>query len=305
MKPAPFDYAAPDTVEEALALLAERGSDAKPLAGGQSLVPLLNFRLARPAVLVDLNRIPGLDGVEPAAGGGLVIGAMVRHRRLERDPRVAAAAPLLAETAPFIAHPQIRNRGTVGGSLAHADPAAELPAAAVALDARLRLRSAAGERTVAARAFFVGLLATLLEPGELVVAVELPAAPPATGWAFTELARRHGDYAQAGVAVRVTLDPTGRCAEARLAFLSVGDGPIAADRAAAALAGAELGTGDDGRAAAAIAEAAEIAGGEIDPVGDIHASADYKRHLAKVLARRALATAAARARGRLAAEGGG
>ena len=213
---------------------------------------------------------------------------MVRHRRLERDPEVARRAPLLALTAPFIAHPQIRNRGTVGGSLAHADPAAELPAVAVALDARLRLVRAGGERWVAARDFFVGLLATDLGADEILVEVALPPAPPRTGWSFQEVARRHGDYAQVGVAARVTLDASGAVDSARLVYLSVGDVPVVAERAAAALAGAPPG-------AEAIAAAAEIAGGEVDPTGDIHATADYKRHLARVLARRALSEATERA----------
>lgn len=292
MKPPPFDYAAPDSLDEALSLLAEHGADAKLLAGGQSLVPILNFRLASPAMLIDLNRIGGLAGIAPAGGGGdgdgLSIGAMTRQRRLERDPEVARRAPLLALTAPFIAHPQIRNRGTVGGSLAHADPAAELPAAAVALDARFRLARAGGERWVAARDFFVGLLFTDLAADEMLVEIEIPPAPPRTGWSFHEVARRHGDYAQVGVAARVSLDPDGAVAAARLVFLSVGDVPVVAERAAAVLAGAPP-------SAAAIAAAAEAADGEVEPTGDIHATADYKRHLARVLARRALTEAAARA----------
>ncbi len=298
MKPPPFDYAAPETLDEALALLAEHGYDAKLLAGGQSLVPLLNFRLASPAMLVDLNRIGGLGEVAADGDGGLRLGAMVRHRRLERDPEVARRAPLLALTAPFIAHPQIRNRGTVGGSLAHADPAAELPAVAVALDARFRLVRAGGERWVAARDFFVGLLATDLAADEILVEVALPPTPPRTGWSFQEVARRHGDFAQVGVAARVTLDGAGAVDSARLVYLSVGDVPVVAERAAAALAGALP-------SAEAIAAAAEIAGGEVDPTGDIHATADYKRHLARVLARRALGEAAERAeRGRRQAAGG-
>ena len=288
MKPPPFDYAAPETLDEALALLAEHGYGAKLLAGGQSLVPLLNFRLASPAMLIDLNRIGGLGEVAADGDGGLRLGAMVRHRRLERDPEVAQRAPLLALTAPFIAHPQIRNRGTVGGSLAHADPAAELPAVAVALDARFRLVRAGGERWVAARDFFVGLLATDLAADEILVEVALPPAPPRTGWSFQEVARRHGDYAQVGVAARVTLD---------------GGGAVRA-RAWSTSRWATCRWWPSGRrrrsparcpSAEAIAAAAEIAGGEVDPTGDIHATADYKRHLARVLARRALGEAAERA----------
>ncbi len=293
MKPAPFDYLAPRTLEELLELLAERGDDAKLLAGGQSLLPVLNFRLAQPALLIDINRvigIGGLDGLEQSADGGLRIGALVRQRRIERDPLVAARAPLLAAAMPFVAHPQIRNRGTLGGSIAHADPAAELPAVALALDARLLLRRRGAERWVDARDFFTGLFATALGADELLAAIELPAPPPRTGFAFLELARRHGDYALAGVAASVTLAGGGDCAAARLVFFSVGDGPVDARRAAATLVGSRV---DDG----AIRAASEIAAGEeIDPVGDLHASAEFKRQLVRVLTARALGQAVARAR---------
>lgn len=290
MKPAPFEYRAPETLDEALALLAEHGADAKPLAGGQSLIPAMSFRLAQPAVLVDLRRIGDLAGIEAAGDGGLAIGTMTRQRAAERSAAVAERAPLLAETLPSIAHPQIRSRGTVGGSLAHADPAAELPAVALALGARFRIASSSGRRTLDAADFYVGLLETAMTAEELLVAVELPPPPPRTGWAFRELSRRHGDYALVGVAAGVTLDGAGRCETARLALLSVGDGPVAAARATAALAGEEP-------TREAIAAAAELAAGEdIDPPGDIHASADYRRQLARVLVRRALTAAAERAR---------
>lgn len=289
MKPAPFAYRAPDSLDEALHLLSEHGDEAKVLAGGQSLVPMMSFRLAQPSYLVDAGRIPGLAGVHETEDGGLRLGAMTRLRELERDPRVAASAPLLRLAVPYIAHPQIRNRGTVGGSLAHADPAAELPALAVALDARLRIRSSTGERWVAATDFFVGLLTTCLEPTEMVVEVELPPAPSRTGWAFQEVARRHGDYAQVGLAAGLTLDDAGRIARCRLVFLSAGDLPIEANRACEALTGREP---DE----EIFAAAAETAQGEIDPSDDIHASAAFKRHLAAVLTRRTLAEAAARAR---------
>jgi aerobic carbon-monoxide dehydrogenase medium subunit len=286
VKPPAFAYHRPGTVEEALALLAEHG-DAKPLAGGQSLVPAMNFRLAQPTVLVDLNRLDALAGITPS-DGGVRLGAMARQRAVEQSPLVAAHAPLLAETMPFVAHPQIRNRGTVGGSLAHADPAAELPAVMVALEARFVLRSAAGERTLEAERFFTGLFATALEPGELVTAVDLPAAPARSGSAFEEVARRHGDYALVGVAAQVALDGGGRCAHARIALLSVGDGPTLAPRAAATLAG-QLPTPEAIRAAADAAQA------DLDPPSDIHASAAYRRRLAGVLTRRALTRAFARA----------
>src|SRR5689334_13477947 len=219
MKPAPFEYEAPASLDAALELLARYGGDAKILAGGQSLIPVMNFRLAEPALLIDINRVAELDFIRRDGDGTLRIGGLTRQRRLERDPLVAAAAPLLHEAVPFIAHPQIRNRGTLGGSLAHADSRAELPAVAVALRARLRLQRAGGDRWVKAREFFTGLLSTALEPDEILTEVALPATPPRTGWAFLEDARRHGDYAQVGVAAGVSLDEDGRCREARLVYL--------------------------------------------------------------------------------------
>ncbi len=290
MKPPPFDYYPAESVEQALELLARFGYDAKPLAGGQSLVPAMNFRLAQPAVLVDLNPIADLAYIRPTENG-LRIGAMTRQRAVERSSLVAERAPLLHETMPHIAHPQIRNRGTFGGSLAHADPAAELPAVAVALDARLRLQSPRGERWIPAADFFVGLFTTALEPDELLVEVEIPALPPRTGWSFQEVARRHGDFALVGVAATVTLSPGGPIQRARLVFLSVGEGPVEARQAQETLAGQS----PDPEVLRAAAETA--AERDIEPVGDIHASADFRRHLAKVLARRALEQAVARAQG--------
>jgi carbon-monoxide dehydrogenase medium subunit len=291
MKPAPFEYQAPAALEGALDLLARHGGDAKLLAGGQSLIPVMNFRLAEPALLIDINRLTELDFIRRDEDGTLRIGAMVRQRRLERDPLVAEMAPLLREAVPFIAHPQIRNRGTFGGSLAHADPAAELPAIAVALGARLRLRRAGGDRWVDAGDFFAGLFATALAADEMLVEAAIPPPPARTGWAFLEVARRHGDYAQVGVAAGVTLDESGRCREARLVYLSVGDAPVVARGAARLLAGEEL-------SPAAIEAAAEVAArDEMDPLGDIHATPEFKRHLTRVLTRRALHKAAERARG--------
>ncbi|HEX2252070.1 MAG TPA: FAD binding domain-containing protein [Thermoanaerobaculia bacterium] len=289
MKPAPFAYHAARSAEEAVGLLAQYGGEAKVLAGGQSLVPVMSFRLAQPAALVDVNPVSELDFLEDTAAGGLRIGALVRLRRLERDPRVAARAPLLAAALPHVAHPQIRTRGTAGGSIAHADPAAELPCLAVALDARLRLVGPAGERWVEAREFFFGLFATALEPDELLAEIELPPRPPGEGWAFLEIARRHGDYAQVGVAARLVLGSDGRVAAARLVYLSVGDAPMEATRAAASLVGEAPGP------AAFAAAAALAASEEIDPAGDIHASAEFKRHLTRVLTARALTAAAVRA----------
>jgi len=254
----------------------------------------MNFRLAQPALLIDINKLTELDFVRRGEDGSLRIGALVRQRRLEREPLVAEAAPLLREAVPFIAHPQIRNRGTFGGSLAHADPAAELPAVAVALRARFRLQKAGGERWVEASDFFAGLFTTALTPDELLVEAAIPALAPRTGWAFLEVARRHGDYAQAGVAALVTLGEDGRCREARLVYLSVGDAPVEAREAARLLVGEQI-------ASPAVEAAAEKASrDEMDPFGDIHATSDFKRHLARVLTRRALFQAAGRAsQGRL------
>ncbi len=296
MKPAPFDYQAPASLEAALDVLARHGADAKVLAGGQSLIPVMNFRLAAPALLVDINKLAELDFIRRGEDGSLRVGALTRQRRLERDPLVAESAPLLHEAVPFIAHPQIRNRGTLGGSLAHADPAAELPALAVALRARFRLQRSGSERWVEAGDFFGGLFTTALEPDEILAEVAIPSLPPRTGWAFLEVSRRHGDYAQVGIAALVTLDEAGRCREARLVFLSVGDRPVEAREAARLLAGEEI-------SQQAIEAAAEKASREeMDPTGDIHASAAFKRHLARVLTGRALRRAAERARnGRAAA----
>lgn len=289
MKPAPFHYAAPQSLREALSVLAEHGYNAKPLAGGQSLIPTMNFRLAQPGMLVDLNNIPDLSYVRPGPDGGLRIGAMTRHSTVEHDPLVAQHAPLLHETMPHIAHWQIRNRGTIGGSLAHADPAAELPAIAIALDARLRLASLKGERWVAASDFFVGLFATDLALGELLVEVAFPPAPPRAGYAFDEVARRPGDYAMVGAAAVAVLDAAGQCDRAQLVFLSVGEYPTPARQAVASLQGRRP-------SAELIAQAAATAASlDVDPVADIHASAAYRRHLAKVLAQRTLTTAFARA----------
>ncbi len=289
MKPAPFDYVAPDSLAGALALLGEHGDDAKLLAGGQSLVPLLNFRLAKPSLLIDLNRLSDLDFVRRSDNGGLRIGALTRQRRLERDPLVRECAPLLHETVPFIAHPQIRNRGTVGGSLVHADPAAELPVAAVALEARFRLQQTDGERWVTAEDFFVGLLTTDLAAEEMLVEVEIPPSAVRTGWCFMEIARRLGDYAQAGVAAAITLEEDGSCSRARLVYLSAGDVPVLASAAARILETEGLGEESIRAAADTVADT------EVEPTDDIHATAAFKRHLFNVLTRRAVATAAERA----------
>ncbi len=288
MKPAPFQYHAPTSLGEALDLLSQHADDGKLLAGGQSLVPAMNFRLAQPAALIDLNGVPELAYVRES-NGGLQIGAMTRQRTLERSPLVAEVAPLLAATMPYIAHSQIRNRGTLGGSLAHADPAAELPAVMVALDADFHLVGTQGQRMIPAASFYQGLFTTELAPDEILVQVDVPARPPHSGWSVQEFARRHGDYAIVGVAAVVQLDANGRCTNARLVYLSVGDGPTPAPNAVASLRGQAPTSG-------AIAAAAKIAADEdIDPLGDIHASVAYRRHLVEVLGRRALTEAFARA----------
>jgi len=292
MKPAPFDYYAPTTVDQALAHLAEHGYEAKVLAGGQSLVPMMNFRLVQPSVLVDLNSIPDLAFIHPEEGGGLRIGALTRHYQVEVDPLVAARTPLLYEAVPKIGYPQIRRRGTLGGSLCHADPSAELVAVSVALNGRFRLRSPKGERWVPAQDFFIGLFTTVLEPDELLVEVALPPPPVQTGASFMEVARRRHDFALVGVAVVVSLDGKGVIRQARMVFLSAGDRPMQAHKAANVLLG-QAPTPEAFRAAAEIA-----ASDDIDPSSDIHATAEFRRHLAKVLARRALDQACRRAAGK-------
>jgi aerobic carbon-monoxide dehydrogenase medium subunit len=287
MKPAPFEYYAPTTREEALALLAEHGGEAKPLAGGQSLVPSMNFRLAQPSILVDLNGVADLAGIAEA-GGGLSIGAMTRQRAVERSALVSARAPLVAEAMPHIAHSQIRNRGTFGGSLAHADPASELPAVAVTLDMTMHIQSANATRSLPAAEFFLGLFTTALEPEELLVRVEIPPLPARTGTAFEEFARRHGDYALAGVCAVVTLADSGTVSDAKIVLFSVGDMPVVSQAAVGVLRG-ELPTEE------AVRAAAEAVDGDIDPQRDIHATSAYRRHLSKVLVRRVLERAIARA----------
>lgn len=288
MKPAPFEYYAPTTVEEALSHLAEHGYDAKPLAGGQSLVPMMNFRLAQPAILVDLNNIPELSFIRAEQDGGLRIGAMARHAQVEQDPQVAERAPLLAETIPHIGTTQIRTRGTFGGSISHADPAAELPTVSVILDAQFHLRSQAGERWVPARNFFAGIYTTEAQPEELLTEIVIPAMPPNSGWAMMEVSRRPHDFALVGVAAVVTLGQDRRCQGARIGLFGIGEKPAEAGRAAQLLMGRAP-------SAAAIAAAAQAVVQDIDPGGDIHATADFRRHLARVLTARALKAAFERA----------
>jgi carbon-monoxide dehydrogenase medium subunit len=282
VKPAPFRYIAAHSLDEALAQKAEHGDEARFLAGGQSLVPAMNFRLAQPAVLIDLNAVAELDYVQ--RDDRLHIGALTRHRRLE----LARAHPLLDEAMPHVGHWQIRTRGTIGGNLAHADPASELPAVMLAVQARIQVRSARSDRRIAAADFFTGPLATVLHEDEMLAEVTVPPLPPRTGTCFMEIARRRGDYAMMGVAAVVTLAEDGRCAAARLAYLSAGPTPMPAPKAAASLVGHRL---DE----AVLAEAAALAQGEIDPCGSVQATPAYQRHLAGVLTRRAVRAAAGRA----------
>jgi CO/xanthine dehydrogenase FAD-binding subunit len=288
MKPAPFKYIAASSLEHALALKAEHGDDAKFLAGGQSLLPTMNFRLARPAILIDINEISELAGIR-ASDGVTRIGALTRYRALQRDAAFAQAFPLIGEALPHIAHPQIRNRGTVGGNLSHADPASELPAIALALGARFRVQSAKQERCLEASDFFVGALTTDLQPDEMLVEIELPLTKPRTGCCFMEIARRRGDFAIVGAAAMMTLGQGGECIAVRLTFCGVGETPIDASSAAEALVGHQP-------TEAAIIDVARSVQSLIDPGGSVHATADYQRHIAGVLTERTLQTANLRAR---------
>ena len=293
MKPAPFEYYATKTVDETLARLGEFGYDAKVLAGGQSLIPMMNFRLAQPVIIVDINKVSELSYIRPNEHGGVSIGALARHTQVEHHPLVAEYAPLIYETMPHIATVQVRNRGTFGGSLAHADPSAELAAVSVALEGRILLRSLRGARWVPAEEFFIGLFTSVLEPDELLIEAQFPPLPDRTGCAVLELARRSHDFALIGVAVVLTLDQDERCQQVRMVFLSAGEGPVIAQQAAALLKN-QLLSQEVMRAAAETA--AQI---DIDPSSDIHASAEYRRHLAGILAFRALEKAYDRARAHL------
>jgi aerobic carbon-monoxide dehydrogenase medium subunit len=275
-------YQRPEALAEALALLAEHGFDAKVLAGGQSLVPMMSAGFLEPEVLVDINHLPGLDQVT-VADGEVRVGALVRHRALElAGPELAGAAPLLPAAARWISHDAVRNRGTMAGSLVHADPSAEWPAVAVALDARIRLAGAGGEREVPAADFFLGPLAADVEPDELVVEVRLPAAPPRTGVGVRELAYRNGDYAVVGVAAQVSLDDAGALAEVRTALFGVDATPVRVAEAEAVL----RGEGVDGVAAAARAAAAGV-----NPTSDATASEGYRRDMVEVFFARAVRAA--------------
>ncbi len=290
MKPAPFDYFAPTELSEALALLAQHGDEAKILAGGQSLMPMMNMRLATPQVVIDVNRLPALDAITPSPAGGLVIGALARQRQLERSAVVQAQHPVLAAALPLIGHFQIRNRGTIGGSLVHADPAAELPAVCVALEAELVLQNAARQRVLAAKDFFVTYLTTAIEPDEILTEIRLPTWPSRWGWDVQEVCRREGDFALVGAVSLLQVDADDVCQAARIALFGVDGAPVRARRAEEALAGKRV---EDG----ALREVEQLVASELDPESDIHASAAYRKEVGGVMARRTLAKALNRARG--------
>lgn len=279
MKPAPFAYARPSSLDDVFDLLGRTGEEAKLLAGGQSLVPTLAFRLSTPSLLIDLNRVPGLAGI--TADAGMVrIGAMTRHCEIEHSAEIAAKLPMVAQAMPQIGHPAIRTRGTIGGSLAFADPAAELPACAVALDAQIVIASRQGGRRVAARSFFKGLYETDLRADELITAVEFPAQPPGYRSRLAELARRHGDYALVGLAAHARMEGD-RLSDLRLAFFGVGSKPVLAVQAARELERQHL-------SATALALAGEALDDDLDPPDDLNGAGRTKLHLARVLLSRTL-----------------
>ncbi len=290
MKPARFDYYAPQSLEEALSLLSQHGDDAKVLAGGQSLMPLMAMRLARPPVVVDINRIGALEHITETAGGGLNIGALTRERTVELSDVVRQQFPMLSAMVPHIGHFQIRNRGTVGGSIAHADPSAEWPAFAIASDAQVVLQGAGGTREVDAGNFFVTYFTTAVETGEMVTEVRLPGSGDGWGWGFEEVCRRHGDFAMTGAFTRVHLDSNGACDDSRIVIFGVGGTPVRVESAEEALRGSNGDLPSLEQVAAAVSEA-------LDPDSDIHASALYRKEVSGVMARRALVAAFRRARG--------
>jgi carbon-monoxide dehydrogenase medium subunit len=284
LKPAPFRYVAVETVDEAVAALAEHGDDAKVLAGGQSLVPLMNMRLALPGVLVDVNRVGELRGI--SANGALEIGATTRQLAVERSAEVRAATPLLVEALRHVSFPGVRSRGTVGGSVAHADPAAEIPAVLLALGGEVVARGSSGQRTIAADDLFQGFFTTALAPDEVITHVRFPRQGAGQHTGFAEVARKAGDFALAGCAAAVTVDEAGAVSAARVVLFGVADRPLRSPGAEQALAGSALSDvavrGEAGRAASA----------EVDAKDDAHASAAYRREVAGVMVRRALEAAA-------------
>lgn len=285
MKPASFEYVRAESTEHAVQALAAAGGDGKVIAGGQSLMPMMNFRLVKPSVLVDINRIPGLDAVQMRCDK-LALGALVRHRMTATDALIAKHIPVLHHAMKHVAHLTVRNRGTFCGSVCHADPAAEMPMMSLLLNGIVHIASPRGERTLAAQDFFVGSLVTALEPDELVTEIDIDMLPPGTGWGFEEFARRHGDYALAAVAVTVQ-GQDGVASNVRIGMMGVGEMPMRMPQVEAILEGREINAG-------LIDDAVDVLRGELEPNSDLNASADYRRHLAGVLARRAITDAWAR-----------
>lgn len=286
MKPAAFDYFRPDTIEEAVGLLSRYDGEAKVLAGGQSLVPLMNFRLAQPTCLIDVSRIDDLCYISES-NGSLAIGSMVRQSAVEDSDLVRRKCPLLAEATEWIGHKTTRNRGTIGGSLVHADPSAEYPAVAVALDGELKVRGPEGERVIQAQDFFITVCTTALAPDEIVTEVRLPVMQTGSGWAFVELNRRHGDYAIVGAAAALSLDGHGLCSDVRIALVGVGETPVRCQAAEAALK-------RNTPTRESIKEVSDLCAASVEPRDDLHASAAYKRAMVGVFVETALRTALSR-----------
>ena len=289
MKPASFKYYAPESLEEALVLKAQYGDEARILAGGQSLIPAMNFRIMQPTILLDLNLLAELSYISSRDSAVLHIGAMTRLSEVEDDPLIADRVALLHEALPYIAHPQIRIRGTVGGNIAHADPAAELPVVALAMDSRFRVQSTNGTRWINSIDFFRGYFETAIGPSEILVEIEVPFHAANTGWAFLEVSRRSGDYAMAGIAALITLDNKHICRKARLVYLNLSDAPLEAKQSADMLVGETL---SDELIKQVANKASEE---EIMPMESLHATVNYQRHLACILTKRALELAYGRA----------
>src|SRR5262245_7572919 len=285
MKLPPLEYACPTTLSEAVALLASRDGDAKAIAGGQSLMPMLAFRLAAPTLLVDLRKLPGLREIKISADG-VRLGAMVRWRDIEKDARLTSAHALLKAAVAHVAHYQIRNRGTIGGSVAHADPAAEIPGVVLACDGEIAVTGRSGSRVIPADSFFRGALTTALEADEIITEIRLPAWPARRRWGFKEFARRRGDFAMAAAALFYDQDAEGRAANAHVGIIGVGDRPRRLPEVEAVLNGGVI---DE----ATIARAAEVTSATVDAQEDIHASAAYRRSLAGTMVERALLSASA------------
>jgi CO/xanthine dehydrogenase FAD-binding subunit len=290
MKPAKFDYYAPTSLEEALDKLAELGYDGKVLAGGQSLIAAMHFRMARPTALVDLNNVPELSYIRPTENGGLAIGTMTRVFTVENDAEVTRKFPLLTEVAKFIAHPQIRRRGTFGGAIAHADPAGQLPSISVLMNMKALIRRKGEERWVDGQDLIIGPFMTVIEPDEMLAELVLDPWQPRTGYKYVQVARQSGGYAQSAVASIVTLDEKGSCKDVRMVLMSVGEVPILSQKAGEILIG-------NAPTREAIEEVAEVVSNEeIDPATDLHATADYKRSITRVLTVRSLTEAFERAK---------